>query len=208
MAGGGSNIVKRSLEDFGAAGKARELKRAVRGFIGRWAQTLDGQPVQLDRPVREIMSRGVVTCSAADTLQRAAQIMWERDCGIVPVVDSDGRVVGVVTDRDLCMASYTQGRALSAVPLSWVLSGRIVHTCTPTDSVDRAVALMREQRVRRLVVVDGQQKVVGVVALADIARHVASLAASEPRAALILTDLIATLSERRGGGGSAERAAE
>jgi CBS-domain-containing membrane protein len=133
--------------------------------------------------------------------------MWERDCGIVPVVDAEGRVVGVVTDRDLCMASYTQGRALTAVPVSWVLCGRAVHTCTPSDSIDRAIALMREHRVRRLVVVDGQQKLIGVLSLADIARHVAELTPGQPKAPLVLAGLLAALSERRGGGGSAQRAA-
>jgi CBS domain-containing protein len=107
-----------------------------------------------------------------------------------------------VTDRDLCMACYTQGRPLSSIPVSWVLSGR-VHVCSPTDTLDHAIALMRAHRVRRLVVVDARQRVSGVLSLADVARHVAALGPTEPGAPLVLSRLLAGLSERRAS--SAER---
>jgi len=60
----------------------------------------------------DVMTKTVRSCSAGDSLQRAAQLMWEGDCGSVPVVDSDNRVVGILTDRDIAMAAYTQGRPL------------------------------------------------------------------------------------------------
>jgi CBS domain-containing protein len=132
--------------------------------------------------------------------------MWERDCGAVPVVDAEGRLTGIVTDRDLCMAAYTQSRPLTGVAVGSVLSGRI-HTCSPADSIDQAVAVMRGQRIRRLVVVEGQ-KVVGMLALADIARYVAALAPTRRDAGLVLVDLLAALSERPLGKASAEHAAE
>src|SRR5262245_6101900 len=62
--------------------------------------------------VREIMSTDLETCRADDTLDRAARLMWEHDCGVVPVVDHEGTAVGMITDRDICMAAYTQGRPL------------------------------------------------------------------------------------------------
>jgi CBS domain-containing protein len=62
--------------------------------------------------VSDLMTTAVRSCGTGDNLQLAAQIMWESDCGIVPVVDGDGRVVGVITDRDICMAAYTQGLPL------------------------------------------------------------------------------------------------
>jgi len=65
--------------------------------------------------VEQIMTRIVHTCSENDTLNRAAQLMWENDCGCVPVIhggNGSGAVVGVVTDRDVCMGAYTQGRLL------------------------------------------------------------------------------------------------
>jgi CBS domain-containing protein len=196
-------MVKQSLSE-GAAAKARDLGRVVFGLLGRSTP----EPVRLGGLVGNVMTRAVSTCSTADTLHRAAQIMWERDCGIVPVVDSEGRVVGVVTDRDLCIASYTQGRPLGAITTSSLLSGRVVHACAPGDSLDHAMALMRSHRVRRLVVVEGSQRLVGVLALSDIASYVASLGPSRADAHLLLSDLLASLSARRPGTGSTERAAQ
>ena len=199
----GHDIVKRSLEDFGAGGKARELGRAVLGLIGRWASG----SVRLGGSVTQVMTRDVVCCGPGDTLHRAAQIMWERDCGAVPIVDPAGRIAGIITDRDLAMGAYTQGLPLVAIPVGRVASS-VVHAVQAGSTLDEAVAVMRTRRVRRVVVVDGSQKVVGIVALADVARHVSELGPSRKDAALVLADLIATLSERRVGADAAQRAAE
>jgi CBS domain-containing protein len=198
-----TSIVKRSLSELGATDKARELRRAVLGFLGRWTSP----SVRLGGAVRGVMTSDVVTCSVADTLHRAAQIMWERDCGAVPVVDGSGRPSGIITDRDLAMGAFTQGLPLVAIPVGRVASGR-VHTVANTASVDDVVAVMGEQRVRRVVVVDGAQRVVGIVALADVARYVSSLGPARRDAALVLAGLVATLSERRQNPGSNQRAAE
>ena len=202
MAGDNTNIVRRSLEDLKAAATARDLGRRVRGLIERWTPE-----ARLGEVVRSIMSRDVATCSMGDTLHRAAQLMWERDCGAIPVVDAEGRLAGIVTDRDLCMAAYTQSRPLTDIAVASVLSRR-VHSCSPTASLDQAVASMRAERVRRLVVVDGSQKVVGMLSLADLARYVAALPPTRREASVLLSDLLASLSERRPSNASAERAAE
>lgn len=196
-----ASIVKRSLEDLGARSTARELGRAVLGLIGRWSSPSD----KLGGVVRRVMTRDVITCSPSDTLHRAAQIMWERDCGAVPVVDAGGRAAGIITDRDLTMGAFTQGLPLVAIPVGRVVSGR-VFTVPVAGSVDDVVAVMRSERVRRVIVVDAAQKVTGIVALADVARYVAELGPSRRDAALVLADLVATLSERRPVSG--ERAAE
>jgi CBS domain-containing protein len=194
-----ASIVKKSLEDLGA-NKARELRRAVLGFLGRWSPGA----APLGGVVRSVMTGDVVTCTAGDTLHRAAQIMWERDCGAVPVVDAAGRVAGIITDRDLAMAAFTQGLPLVAIPIGRVASGR-VHTVSVGAAIDDAIAVMGRERVRRVVVVDANQKVVGIVSLADVARYVAGLGPSRRDAALVLAGLVATLSERRPTSGSAER---
>jgi CBS domain-containing protein len=199
----GADIVKRSLEELRAPGKARELGRAVLGLIGRWSSS----SVRLGGSVRAVMTADVATCTPGDTLHRAAQIMWERDCGAVPVADPAGRVAGIVTDRDLAMGALTQGLPLVAIPVGRVTSGQ-VHSISVSSSIDEAIALMRARRVRRVVVVDGDRKVVGIVALADIARYVSELGPSRRDAALVLADLIATLSERRQHPASTQRAAE
>ena len=66
-----------------------------------------------------VMSKDVASCVPSETLNEAARIMWERDCGIVPVVESreSGKVVGVITDRDICIAAYTRGRPLAQIPI-------------------------------------------------------------------------------------------
>jgi CBS domain-containing protein len=121
--------------------------------------------------VQELMSSDVVTCRPDDMLERAAQIMWEHDCGAVPVVDAESHVVGVITDRDVCMASYTQGRPLWQIPVSTACS-HTVYSCTLSDSVQNAEKLMRTTQVRRLPVVDTEGKLWGVISLGDLAQHV------------------------------------
>jgi CBS domain-containing protein len=203
MVSRGASIVKRSLSDLGATSKARELRRRVLGFLGRWTS----ESVRLGGVVHSVMTAGVATCTAADTLHRAAQIMWERDCGAVPVVDAAGRPSGIITDRDLAVGALTQGLPLVAIPVGRVASGR-VHTVSVTGSIDDVVAVMAEQRVRRVVVIDDARKVVGIVSLADVARYVSSLGPARGDAALVLAELVATLSERRQNPSSNQRAAE
>jgi CBS domain-containing protein len=121
--------------------------------------------------VQEVMSTEVQACSPNDTLNRAAQIMWERDCGAVPVVDDDLRVVGMLTDRDVCMSAYTTGLPLSQIPVS-TASAKAVYLCKASDSVQVAENVMRLAQVRRIPVVDDDGRLCGLLTLADLARHV------------------------------------
>src|SRR5690242_15312379 len=102
--------------------------------------------------VGELMTRDVRTCAASDSLNDVARIMWERDCGCVPVVGADGTVVGMITDRDICMAAYTQGRRLMHMIVESAASKNIV-TIGENESLRRAEELMRDAQVRRLPVV-------------------------------------------------------
>lgn len=120
--------------------------------------------------VKELMKASVETCRAGDSLARAAQIMWEHDCGAVPVVDDDEKVVGILTDRDACMAAYTQGRPLDQIPVS-VAASSIVFAVRPDDALETAEDLMRRMQVRRLPVVDGGGRVKGMLSLGDLAAH-------------------------------------
>lgn len=122
--------------------------------------------------VQEIMSQPVVTCRPNDSLNRAAELMWDGDCGTVPVVDDDGRVAGIVTDRDICMASYTKGQTLASIPVSEAMTSA-VRTCRAEDPVESAVRQIREARARRLPVVDDDNRPVGILSLNDIARSAA-----------------------------------
>jgi CBS domain-containing protein len=121
--------------------------------------------------VEEVMSRHVKVCLATDTLNRAAELMWDYDCGFLPVVrDHASRVLtGANTDRDIAMAAYTRGEALSAIPVS-VAMARGVKVCHPGDDISTAAALMRLKQVRRLPVVDSDHRLVGIISINDIAR--------------------------------------
>lgn len=118
----------------------------------------------------QIMSRPVATCRSSDTLARAAQLMWEHDCGCVPVVNDNGQAVAMITDRDICMAAYTKGRSLSDISVAEAMS-RGVFSCKGTDSLDVAHEMMRSKQVRRLPVTNAADGVVGIISLNDIARE-------------------------------------
>lgn len=120
--------------------------------------------------VFEVMSTEVQTCGPDDGLDEAARIMWQHDCGCVPVVDDDGRVLGMVTDRDVCMATWTRGLAPASLRVGETMAER-VHVCRPDDDLVLAERTMREQQVRRLPVVDGNDRLVGLLSLADLARE-------------------------------------
>jgi CBS domain-containing protein len=117
--------------------------------------------------VAEVMTEAVQTCAPTDTLQRAAQIMWERDCGSVPVVRDDGHVLGMITDRDICMAAYLRHQRLDECVVRDVMNGPAI-ACRPADPIDKAEAAMREHRVRRVPVIDESDLVTGILSLNDI----------------------------------------
>ncbi len=121
--------------------------------------------------VEQVMTKSVRTCMPEDSLAHAAQVMWDADCGCLPVCDGAGRVVGMITDRDICMSALFQGRALHELRVSGAMA-KEVRTCAPADSFTNAERIMREQRIRRLPVIrDGI--LLGIVSLADLARQAA-----------------------------------
>ena len=123
--------------------------------------------------VEQIMTRNVRTCAPGDSLSTAARIMWESDCGCVPVVGTDAddaRVVGIITDRDICMAAYTQGCPLADIRVDSAMARR-VYSCRPADSIPEALNILRTRQVRRLPVVDNGEHLLGMLSLADAARE-------------------------------------
>ena len=122
--------------------------------------------------VERLMTKGVFTCAPGDTLNEAARIMWEHDCGIVPIVEDAAtrRVVGIVTDRDACMAVYTRGQPLAQIRVGDVMSTGVA-SCRAGEEVREAEQAMRSAQVHRLPVVDDANQLLGVISLADIARE-------------------------------------
>jgi CBS domain-containing protein len=136
--------------------------------------------------VKELMQRPVVVCAIDASLNDAARLMWEHDLGSIPVVERDGRLAGIITDRDICMAVYTQGLALAAVPVTTAMTANVL-CCHIDDVVETAEQLMREGQVRRLPVLDNDGRPIGVLALNDLARLAASARRSGIERELIQT---------------------
>jgi len=182
------------------AQKARQLTKAVQDSLGRQPGLASGE-----MRIGAIMAQPLRVCSAEDSLARAAQLMWDFDCGAVPVVGGDERLCGIITDRDICMAAYTKGVAPRSIRVGDVMS-RHVHSCSAEDSLERAIARMAEAEVRRLPVVDRDGRPVGMVSLADIARS-ATLLGQHDGEALVLR-LLGALSKRRSSASNGQIAAE
>lgn len=117
--------------------------------------------------VEEIMRREVMTCSPESTLAEAVRRMAEADCGVLPVVDDGARVVGMVTDRDICVTLGLRDRRPSEVSVRHAMSAEVV-SCQAGDDVRGALAAMRWRRVRRLPVVDADRRLAGIVSLDDL----------------------------------------
>jgi CBS domain-containing protein len=98
----------------------------------------------------------------------AARLMWDKDIGAVPVVDEEGRLIGIVTDRDIAMATYLRGVTLWDIPVSTVMTTEVIsaHADDPVSDVSE---LMSRRQVRRVPIVDDRGSLIGIVTLDDLA---------------------------------------
>ena len=117
--------------------------------------------------VRRIMTSNVAACRPDTNLSAAAGLMWDYDCGVIPVIDENRKVVGVITDRDICMAAAMSNRPASQIAVGELISGE-VFACAPEDDVSEALATMQSRRVLRLPVVDGEGTLQGILSMNDI----------------------------------------
>ena len=118
--------------------------------------------------ISQIMKTDVEVCGLDDNLAAAASRMWDCDIGCLPVVDDAGHVIGVVTDRDICMAAYTRGQRLEDIPVAVAMASEVL-TCSPEATLVEAEEVMRSGQVRRLPVIDSDGSLVGIVSLNDLA---------------------------------------
>jgi len=119
--------------------------------------------------IEQLMSRPVQTCHPEDSIDAPARLMWDHDCGAIPVVDGDGKLVGIITDRDICMAAMFQAKPLHAIPVAAVMT-RQVYTCDAEDSLEAAERMMQLKQVRRVPVLADGGRPVGILSINDIAR--------------------------------------
>ena len=120
--------------------------------------------------VSDLMTREVASCTIDDTLDVPARLMWACDCGSVPILESaSGRVIGMITDRDICMAAMLNNCAPSAIVCRDAMS-RGLFACLPEDSISDVESVLRNHQIRRLPVLDETGRLAGIISLADIVR--------------------------------------
>jgi CBS domain-containing protein len=99
--------------------------------------------------------------------------MWEHDCGILPVIDDSDRVVGVITDRDICMSAFTRGQTLGSIHVHDAMASK-VFSCHSSDDIELAEELMSKHQIRRLPVINDAGAPIGLISIGDIAREAAA----------------------------------
>ena len=139
--------------------------------------------------VKEIMTENPRACAPTSSLAEVAGLMWESDCGIVPVVAEGGAVVGLITDRDICMAAALTGRNLDNIAVAEVTSGNVI-ACNADDDLHPALQQMRDNKVRRLAVLAEDRTLAGILSLNDIVLNAQDT--NDSAAALSYADVIAT----------------
>jgi CBS domain-containing protein len=124
----------------------------------------------MKRKCQDIMTKDPFCCVPTDSTQRAAQLMRDRNVGAILICDSEEtkRLVGIVTDRDLALRVVAEGCDPKTTCIGDVMT-RQVFTCRPEDDVEKALELMERHQVRRIPVVDQQNRIVGIITQGDIA---------------------------------------
>lgn len=120
-------------------------------------------------PIKDIMTRNVKVVGPEEPIQRAAQRMAEENVGFIPVCDG-GRVIGVITDRDVTIRAVAQAADARTTPVRQAMTEDVTW-CYEDEDIDRTSQLMKEKQIRRVLVVDRNKRLVGVVALGDLARE-------------------------------------
>jgi len=117
---------------------------------------------------KEIMSHKTRWCYPESTVKEAAQVMQEQNCGAIPVVDKDMHVQGIVTDRDITLFVILQGKKPEITMLKEFMNKDVI-TCYENESLDELISKMKKYQVRRIPIIDSENKLEGMISLGDIA---------------------------------------
>jgi CBS domain-containing protein len=139
--------------------------------------------------VQDVMTYDVRSCRPENNLAEAAMQMWRGDFGSLPVVAAAGKVVGMITDRDICMAAATKHRDPAHIRVKEMISGK-VYGCSPDTDIREALKIMQQKQVRRLPIIDAYDgKLAGILSMNDVALK----ATMERKAGLSAEDVENTL---------------
>ena len=117
--------------------------------------------------VREIMTPNAKAIWLTESLADAAQLMWENDCGVLSIIKDGRKVIGMITDRDICMAAAMRDKNPSVVSVEEVMTG-LVYSVNPEDEIAQALQAMQEHRIRRLPVVNAEGELEGILSMNDV----------------------------------------
>jgi CBS domain-containing protein len=118
--------------------------------------------------VQDVMTYDVQTCGPETNLSAAAMQMWKGDCGVLPVL-AGGKVVGMITDRDICIAAATKHRDPTNIRVKEVISGQ-VYGCSADTDIHEALKIMQQKQVRRLPIISAEDgRLCGILSIYDIA---------------------------------------
>ena len=117
--------------------------------------------------VYEVMNENVKFCRQETDLAEASAMMWDNDCGVLPVVVNGGKTIGVITDRDIAIALGTRNRPAAEIRVKEVISGKLFAT-SPDEDIHTALKLMRKEKVHRLPVINAQGNLEGILSLNDV----------------------------------------
>jgi CBS domain-containing protein len=178
------------------------------GALAGWEQAAGARRREnrnRDLSVEQVMAPKPICCHPDTRLHDAAALLWKQDVGVLPVVSatSEGQVCAMITDRDIAMAAYTQGRPLHEIHVRSACSGP-VRSCRPSDDLAEALAIMADGAVRRLVVVDEGNHPIGVISLSDIARVASAPRASRNALERAVCQTLSSITTPNRGGPSAE----
>lgn len=129
--------------------------------------------------VKDVMTNNVITCRPHTNLAEAGVLMWDHDFGSLPVVDDEQRLIGIITDRDICIATATKNRLASDISVGEVMSTDI-FTCAANDEIRSALQLMSSGKVRRLPVVMDGNIIQGILSLNDLALRTGEVKGKAP----------------------------
>jgi CBS domain-containing protein len=117
--------------------------------------------------VKDVMTTNAEAIWLTESLADAAKLMWENDCGVLPIIKDGQKVVGIITDRDICMGAAIRDTNPSAISVEEVMTGQ-VYAVNPEDNIDQALLQMQEHHVRRLPVINAEGELEGMLSMNDI----------------------------------------
>ncbi len=121
----------------------------------------------------EVMTKNPVCCVPSDNVVKVAEMMKRENIGPIPVIENEQtrKLVGIVTDRDLAMKIVAEGRDARSTKVEAVMTHKVV-TCRAEDDLQKALEAMSEHQLRRIPIVDNDNKILGIIAQADVATRV------------------------------------